>query len=416
MLLENYHFLLALLGFAFLGVAILPGYLKNSYLTLPIVYILLGYLLSQIWKELPHFDPIKHNILVEKITELTVILSLMGAGIKLNKPLKWKIWKPTFRLLFITMPLFIVMIAAISNIWMGLSYGAAILLGSVLSPTDPVLAGDVQVSAPNTDKDDNKVRFTLTSEAGLNDGLAFPFVYFAGFMVTQGFSAQMFGSWFINEFFYKILAGIIIGFLCGKGIGYVLFNFKNKYEFQDGFVAIAITLLTYGVAEIAHGYGFIAVFVAAYFFRQTEINHEYHKELHDFTEQIEKLFVCILLILFGIALGHGLIDYLTIQGAVIGLVILFILRPFFGYLSLYKTNLNRREKWIISFLGIKGIGSFYYLAFGLHHFQFESLDIKMIWSVVAFVILVSVIFHGIAAPVMMEKHERLERIFKRKKL
>ena len=405
MLIENYHYLIAFLGFAFLGVALLPAYLKNSYLTLPIVYIGLGFLLSYIWKNFPAIDPVKKNLLIEKITEITVILSLMGAGIKISQSLKWKIWRPTIRLLLVAMPLFIGLIAILSNVYLGFSLGAAILLGAVLAPTDPVLAGDVQVSSPKSKKKDNKVRFVLTSEAGLNDGLAFPFVYLAGFIVMEGFSSKLLFDWFTYEFLYKIIIGIIVGLVCGKLIGFLLFNTKTKFDYQDGFVAIAITFLTYGLSEIVHGYGFIAVFVAAYFFRKSEANHEYHKQLHDFTEQIEKLLVCILLILFGILLQQGLLNYLTFSAAVIGVVIILILRPLISFLSLWKSGLNNKEKWTISILGIKGIGSFYYLAFALHNFTFESLDTRMIWSLVGFVILISVILHGIAAPIMMAKHD-----------
>lgn len=410
MLIENYPYLLAFLGLAFLGVALLPVYLKNSYLTLPVIYIIVGIIVSVIWKDLPVFDPVENNLLVEKVTELTVIISLMGAGIKVNKPLKWSLWKPSFRLLFIMMPLFILMVAAMTNIWMGLSTGAAVLIGAVLAPTDPVLAGDVQVSSPQSDKKDSRVRFVLTSEAGLNDGLAFPFVYLAGFILMHGVEGQMLLNWFGYEFLYKIIVGFIGGWVCGKVIGWLLFRAEHKYEFQDGLLAIAITILTYGFTEILHGYGFIAVFVAAYVFRQQEKDHEYHAELHDFTDQIEKLLICILLIIFGIAVGQGLLNYLTWTAAVIGLVTVFLIRPLLGYLSLIRSGLNTREKWIISLLGIKGIGSFYYLAFGLHHFNFETLDIRLIWSLVAFIILVSVVFHGITAPIVIEKHERLEKI------
>ena len=102
----------------------------------------------------------------------------MGAGLKLDRPVSWRGWESSWRLLGIAMPLTIAGIAFLGWTILGLGIGAALLLGAVLAPTDPVLASDIQVGPPQSGKED-EVRFALTSEAGLNDGAAFPFVYLA---------------------------------------------------------------------------------------------------------------------------------------------------------------------------------------------------------------------------------------------
>lgn len=128
---------------------------------------------------LPRINPLNYGVPIEKVTEVVVLISLVGCGIKLDSPLNWKTWQPTLRLLVIVMPVGIAAMALMGHYIFGLSMAAAILLGAVLAPTDPVLAASIQVGPPNSERQEDVTRFTLTSEAGLNDGLAFPFVYLA---------------------------------------------------------------------------------------------------------------------------------------------------------------------------------------------------------------------------------------------
>jgi NhaP-type Na+/H+ or K+/H+ antiporter len=168
---------------------------------------------------------------------------------------------------------------------------------------------------------------------------------------------------------------------------------------RDGFVAISATLLVYGLTEMVHGYGFIAVFVAGLTIGSQEKPHKYHRELHDFTEQIERIFLVVLLLLFGGSLANGLLDALTYKSIMVGLVFIFIIRPLASYLTLARQKITLREKIAISFFGIRGIGSFYYLAFALTEATF--LEGESLWATCGFVVLISVVVHGmLAAPVM----------------
>ena len=393
--LDNYTLLLVFFGFLFLGSAILPRYLKNSYFTLPMLYVGVGFLIPIIWQDIPNVLPIENENLVEKVTEFTVILSLMAGGIKLRESLNYKSWLPTLRLLAITMPVSIILSAVFGAFWLGLSVGSAILLGAVLAPTDPVLAGEVQVGKPGDKEKDNSMRFALTSEAGLNDGLAFPFVYLAGFWFTKGFSWEMIGGWFAYEVLYKITVGIVSGWLIGRFIGRLIFSKSGNAKTTDGFLAIAITLLSYGITEFLGGYGFLAVFACAYFFRQSEIAHKYHRILHDFTGEIEKILVSAILIIFGVAIGEGMLNYISFTSVLFGLLFIFLIRPLSGIVALKKTSLNKRQRLAVSFLGIRGIGSMYYLAYGFNNFGFDITEKKILWGVVGFVILTSIIIHGL---------------------
>jgi NhaP-type Na+/H+ or K+/H+ antiporter len=193
-----------------------------------------------------------------------------------------------------------------------------------------------------------------------------------------------------------------MGFLLGKVLEYFLFKLPKKGkipETQDGFVAISATLLVYGLTEMVHGYGFIAVFVTGLTLKHYEKGHRYHRELHDFTDQIERILVVIVLLLLGGSISRGLLEALTWQGALVGIGFLVFLRPLAGYIGLLGVPVKTREKWAISFFGIRGIGSIFYVSFALGKAEFVNPE--EIWAIVGFTILLSIFMHGmLATPVM----------------
>ena len=194
---------------------------------------------------------------------------------------------------------------------LGLPWTAALLLGAALAPTDPVLAADVQVGPPRTGEED-EVRFGLTSEAGLNDGAAFPFVHLA---IALALSATTGEPWLLDWLTYNVLweigAGVGAGYLIGRAFGWLTFHIPAKTKLAqtgDGLIALSATFVSYGLTEIIHSYGFLSVFVTALAFRHSHRAHDFHREMHDVTEQIERLAMMVLLLLFGGALVSGLLE------------------------------------------------------------------------------------------------------------
>ena len=405
---DHYLVIIAIIGVGILGMAWMPALTAKTRISYSIVYLLLGMLLYSIFDYLPAPNPREYKGLTLHLTELVVIVSLMCTGLKIDQKFSFKTWIIPFRLVTITMMLCIAVVTVIGIYYFNMPLATALLLAAVLSPTDPVLATDVQVGDPN-EKDRDNVKFSLTAEAGFNDGMAFPFVWLAiliSMSVVEGGPFMV--TWIWKHVIYQIFAGLACGYLLGKLLAYVLFTLSKKYESlvtRDGFVSIAATLIVYGFTEMVHGYGFIAVFIAALTLRAYEREHEYHNRLHAFSDQIERILVAIMLILFGGSLVRGIMNSLTWPMAAFGIVFIFIIRPLAGLAGLIGTRLHIKEKLVISFFGIRGMGSIYYLAFAFSTTFFKNQD--QLWAIIAFIILISIGIHGLTAGFTFRKLEQV---------
>ena len=402
------------LGIVVLLLAWLPQALKLIPLSVSIVCLAMGALLFGVgWLGFDP-DPRTYDTIVEKLCEAVVIISLMGAGLKIDRQIGLRSWLSTWRLLAIAMPITILAITLLGVHALGFSVAMALLLGASLAPTDPVLASEVQVGKPRSGEED-EVRFALTSEAGLNDGLAFPFVHlalvFAAASAAPGIwpDPAKLGGWLLEDVVWRIGAGVAVGWAVGRVMGWLTFGqFSSQLSgTRDGLVAIGATFVAYASAEICHGYGFLAVFVSALVLRGTEHDHEYHESLHDFSEQIERLLMMLVLILFGGAITTGLFVSLTWTDYLIAFAIVFLVRPLAAWVSMLGSGHPAGERGLISFFGVRGIGSFYYVAYGINHGDFGTSE--RLWGITALVVLVSILVHGVTATPAMHWLDRKTR-------
>ncbi|MGI8900402.1 MAG: cation:proton antiporter [Nocardioides sp.] len=410
-------------GVALLLAVVLPTLLHRQAVSAPMVLLLLGALIGLL--PLPDGfspSPIENRVFLEHLTEVCVVVSLMGVGLALDRPFRlrhrssWQRWGGTWRLLAFAMPLCIAGVALLGWWVMGLAPAAALLLGAVLAPTDPVLASDVQVGGPSVQQpedhdsidEQDEVRFVLTSEAGLNDGLAFPFVYAAIFLATLGGITDWELRWFAWELVGKVVIGVLIGMVIGALMAKIAFRLPapalRLAETGEPLLALAAVLLSYGAAEVVGGYGFLAVFTCAVTLRSAERGHDYHAAMHEVVERLERLLTLIVLLLLGVALTNGLLGNLTWQGALVGLLLIFGLRPLSGAVSLRVARsscrvgdhvLTSRERLVTAFFGVRGVSSLYYLAYATGEADF--LGLEQLWATVGFTITMSVLVHGIGA-------------------
>lgn len=389
-------------------VAWLPLALRRLPLSLPIVCIGLGAgIFSLPWVTLRPL-PMQYPEITERFAEFVVIIALMGAGLKLDRVFSVRRWAITWRLIAITMPLSIAAITLFAGWWMGLSWTVALLLGAALAPTDPVLAADVQVGPPRSGEED-EVRFGLTSEAGLNDGLAFPFVHLAVALSAAAHTGEPWlARWLTYNVLWEIVAGIAAGYAIGKGFGWLTFHAPGETRLAktgDGLIALSATFVSYGLTELIHCYGFLAVFVTALTFRHAHRDHDFQLEMHDLTEQIERIAMMVLLLLFGGALVSGLLAPLGWIDVATALVILLVVRPVTGLIGLVGHETSRTEKATLAFFGIRGVGSIYYLAFGLNHMNGVDGGDRL-WAIVGLIILISILMHGITVTPAMRLLDR----------
>lgn len=420
-LFADYNLVVVVLGLGVLALAVLLHRFRHYPFSFPIVALALGYIAFALPLGITPPDPLKQSKMAVHLTEIGVIISLMGVGLKIDRLPSWRAWSSTWRMLAIAMPLTIAGVAFLGWWMVGFAPAAALLLGAALAPTDPVLASDVQVGEPEDSVDDgvdptqkeDELRFTLTSEAGLNDSLAFPFTYLALLMLFEGGSpSNWLGHWLVIDVVYRIAIGIGVGVVAGWLLAVILLRLPVETEqerMKAGVGALAGTLLLYGVTEVFGGYGFLAVFIGAMTIKHREKTHQTHRSLHTFAEQSEQLLMTGILIALGGAVAGGLLDPLTWEAALLGILLVLVLRPVAGLVGLLGTkSLPFRDRCIASFFGIRGIGCLYYLAYALEKGEF--VDAKLLWATCAFTVILSICVHGVlATPVMQFRERRLER-------
>jgi NhaP-type Na+/H+ or K+/H+ antiporter len=364
------------------------------------VYLLLGVAAAGLARALgvDWLDPVDDSKVVERISEFAVIVALFGAGLKLDRPLRWRHWNSTVRLILIVMPLTIAAVAAFGTMVMGLSIGAAIVLGAALSPTDPVLASDVQVGPPGEEQE-QEPQFALTSEAGLNDGVAFPFVILGTFVAADGGTAWL-SEWLAADVVYAIAVGVGLGaaagYLIAAGVrwlrerGWLLARF-------DGWLALAAVLAVYGATELVGAYGFLAAFASGLGFRRHAMGGESHGRVHAGADTVEKVTELALVLLLGSLVTSAGLAAPGVAGWLLVPLLLFAIRPLATLGAFARSPVPLRERAFIGWFGIRGVGSLYYAAVVVGAGVLdESEAVKVFWSVVVLTA-VSILVHGVTA-------------------
>ena len=403
------------MGLALFGLTFQPALARYKWFNLPLFYVAFGMLFGGVY--MARIDPLDggwESVVIEHASELIVIISLAGAGLAIDTKAGWRSWNPTWRLLMVTMPLTIGAVALLGHSWLGLSIPAALLLAAALAPTDPVLARSVQVSPPGQEEEPMEV--ALTAEAGLNDGLAFPFVYLAihaaAIGVGQMFEGEAwFWSWLGFDFAYRVAMGVAVGWVVGWGISRIVFS-----RFGDGsngawnavVVILAATLLSYGITEAVDGYGFLAVFVAVRAGRSRTRGTDqegYEKFVHHGAEQLEAILLAILLLWLGTFVAGGALAGLTWQEVAFAFALVLVLRPLAGLLGLMGHDCTRMSRRQVAFFGLRGMGSVFYIAYAQNAAEFADID--AVWRIAAVTILVSIVIHGYAANLVLDGEESL---------
>ena len=423
-----------LIGALLLVMGLTSSVLKRLPITSAIIYLAVGLLVGPTVFNLFHFNPLKQSALLEVLTEAAVLISLFSAGVKMSGPFSFSRWRTPILLATVSVTITVALVAAFACYALGLPLGAGVLLGAILAPTDPVLATDVQIRHPG---DRDQLRFTLTSEAGMNDGSAFPFVML-GMGLLGLHDLGHFGlSWLWLDVFGATLGGVAIGVVAGVALahlGWTLRRAPYRHELMDDFLGLGLIGVVYGLAVLAHVWGFLAVFFAAVALHQTELklargarkteqtsgkiarsiaNLYPDTELPStvsagslvFKEHLERLSEVLLILLIG---GTLFLDSWSWAAVGLALFVFVVARPISVLISLLGSRSVWRIRGMTAWFGVRGIGSLYYLMYAIQHGLPQTLALKLI-QLTLIVVTLSILFHGISVKPMLGRFWRHDK-------
>ncbi|MGY2316762.1 cation:proton antiporter [Pseudomonas sp. SDO5522_S412] len=436
---------MAILGAVLLTLALTSSYLRWMPVTTSAVCLLLGVGIGPLGMDLLHLDIKASASWMEHLTEVAVLFSLFVSGLKLRLPLKHRTWRIAFGMAGPVMLLTILGTCLVLHWLLGLSWGVSLLVGAILAPTDPVLAGLVQV---NNAQDYDALRFGLSGEAGLNDGTAFPFVIFALiFMQHGGFDGDWLGGWVLKNLLWAVPAGLLVGYWMGRGIGRVTLKMRitnaDSTLSPNDYLTLALIALAYVVAEAIGGYGFLSVFAAGLGLRQAEfkstgnsqtpaehlaqpvVGHmevEPEHALHGDVGQLQDTQIAAGVMMGDMLAFGGLVErsmevfLVTLLGVVlvshwdwralaVGAALFCVIRPLSVLSIPWGSLLNRHQRGLVGWFGIRGIGSIYYLFYAINHGLVgtsSAVAVNLTLSVIA----LSIVVHGLSTQPMLAWYER----------
>jgi sodium/hydrogen antiporter len=431
----SFELLYLLIGVLLVSVAILASSVKRLPLSEAMIYLAAGTALGPLGLRFLFVDPEAHSELLERAAEIAVIISLFTTGLKLRVPLRDPQWWVPLCLASSSMVLTVGMITLLAIFGLGLPLGAAVLLGAILAPTDPVLASGVQLE---NIRDRNRLRFSLTGEAGLNDGTAFPLVMLGlGLCGLHDLGAWGW-KWWTIDVIWAIFAGLGVGALCGTMIGQGVIYLRREHHEgigRDELLALGLIALSYGAALQLHGYGFLAVFAAGLTLRTVERKHTgkepppeelaveaalkpdeiaTHPDkgpahmagaILTINEQMERIVEIAIVLVVAAALSA---QYLHFEATWFIAIFFLLIRPLAVWFGLLGQKVPASERRLISWFGIRGIGSLYYLMFVLNRGIPEDLTSQLI-SITLTTIAVSIVVHGITVTPLMDWHQSRRR-------
>ncbi len=421
--------------FLLVGGLLLARGLTSSLLTrLPvtpaIIYLLVGLLVGPTVLNVFHFNPLKQSALLEVLTEVAVLISLFSAGVKMPVPVSFARWRTPLLLASVSMAVSVGMVAAFAYYLLGLPLGAGVLLGAILAPTDPVLATDVQIRHPG---DRDQLRFTLTCEAGMNDGSAFPFVVLGMGLLGLHELGEFGLRWALVDVLWATVAGIAIGVIAGTALARVGWKLRGEppaHKLMDDFLGLGLIGVVYGLSVLSGAWGFLAVFFAAVALRQTEVKlagagrvtadppqtvriepgisnaspenappPTVSERSLQFKEHLERVSELILILLLG---GTLFFDSWSWRAVGLAAFLFMVARPVSVLAGLLGTRTSWPIRGMVGWFGVRGIGSLYYLMYAIQHGLPEKLALELIHLMLIEVAL-SILVHGTSVKPLMSR-------------
>ncbi len=419
-----------LIGGLLIAMGFTSSRLKRLPVTSAIIYLAVGMIVGPTVLHLFHFNPLKESALLEVLTEAAVLISLYAAGVKMPVPVSLPRWRTPILLAFVSMTVTVGLVAAFAHYVLGLPLGAAVLLGAIVAPTDPVLATDVQIRHPG---DRDRLRFTLTCEAGMNDGSAFPFVMLGLGLLGLHELGEFGLRWALVDVLWATAAGIAIGVGCGVALAHIAKRVRGKdatHGLMDDFLGLGLIGVVYGLSVLVSAWGFLAVFFSAVALRQAEKRlsgaaPDAPERLQTaesasagrpalarrtaaptvsqgslvFKEHLERLSELMLILLIG---GTLFVDSWSWRAVGLAFFLFAVARPVSVLIGLLGTRAPWTIRSLSGWFGVRGIGSLYYLMFAIQHGLPQSIALELI-HMTLIVVTLSIVCHGVSVKPLMER-------------
>lgn len=414
------------IGALLLAMSLGGAVIARSPLSPAIIYFALGVVLGPWGADWLTVDPLRHASLIERMCEVAVLVSLFATGSNVGGTLRGRHWNVPIRLASAAMVITIAGLTAFAFGVLHLSLGASILLAAILAPTDPVLASGVQVADAG---DRDRLRFGLPGEAGLNDGAAFPFVMLGlGLLSLHDLGAGGW-RWLVVDVAWAVAGGLVVGAILGAVLGRWLVRSYREDAGEagnDAFLGLGLVAVAYGVAMVLHAYAFLAVFAAAVALQWTvsgagsthrtepspapdavppegaSASEDIVAPIQRFNEHLESLFEFGVMLVIGAFFATVHIPLASL--AVIG-TLFFVIRPLSVYLGLYGARLDRHQRVLASWFGIRGVGSLYYVMYAMTN-GLSAATAEHLLGIVTAVIAASVVLHGVSVTPLMTLYGR----------
>jgi NhaP-type Na+/H+ or K+/H+ antiporter len=410
-----------LVGALLIAMVLAGSALARIFLTSAMIYLGIGYVIGPAWLGLMAPDPGNYANLLEQVAEVALLISLFTVGLRMGVPIFDRRWMLSLRLAFISMSITVGLIAMVGAWGLGLSWGAAVLLGGILAPTDPVLASGVKTERG---ADPDSLRFSLAGEGALNDGTALPFVLLGlGLLDKHALGTHMLHWWSV-DLLWSTVGGLAMGAALSSVIGRLIVHLRTRHQQAlglDEFVSLGIVAVTYGVAQLCHASGFLAVFAAGLALQRikerpregtTALNmppnfsrhaygvlatHSHHASaamthaVHGFNGQLERLAELTMVLLVG-----AMLPYATpwdVLGWFIPLLFV-VIRPVAVFAGTLGEPIGLPQRAMIGWFGIRGIGSVFYLLFAMRLGVSGALAQQLLTLTLASVA-TSILIHGV---------------------
>lgn len=439
---------MALVGVLLLLMALSSAYLRRLPVSTSAIYLAVGAVLGPLGFAFVDIDIVASVGWFERLAEIAVIVSLFVGGLRLRLPIGDPAWRAAYILAGPVMLLSIAGVALFAHFILGLSPALALLIGAILAPTDPVLASAISVSEA---RDEDRMRYGISAEAGLNDGMAFPFVVFALLWAEHDGFGSWAAEWALHRVLWAIPAGLLLGFFLGRGLGRFAIYLRSRNRdttAPSDFLALALIALSYVAAEAIGAWGFLAVFAAGVGLRGAEIKvvrnrpHPEHRrrvevgddrgelphppaedmvssrveeeeldepavaagvlvsEVISFGDTVERLLEAMLVVIVGVAIA----TYWSLAAVPLALALLFLIRPLATLICLIGSPTTVVQRSLMGWFGIRGIGSLYYLSYALSHRPGPEVEAAIPFTITA--IALSVLLHGITGQPILGRYER----------